>query len=454
MQLPASRYAAVFALRAAPVAAVAATLVALPFAPLALAETVAEAMTRAVAVNPEIRAAAANRAATGEAVNQARGAYFPTIDATVGRGRETSNNASTRPLGDQTLNRSEAEVTLSQLLFDTGATSSQVRRFEARSEGASHQFASQSETIGFRAAQAYLEVMRLRALVDLAAESVDAHRRTLKLVTLLSVGGAGRQSDVQQVVARLAQAESSLFAQQGQYDQAVAGYRHLTGRMPEELTRPDSAAQKLPAELDQAIAQALAAHPAVLAAQKEVEAAQAEREFSRARLGPRINLELGVSQNHDLDGVRGLSAERIAMLRLRYNLFRGGSDEARIREAQLRIDEAAAGLEKARIDVERDVRQAWQNLKAERMRLPQLALYASTSAEVLEAYRAQFKLGLRSLLDVLNSENEQFAARGSHASGEYAVLAGEYRLLAGMGRLLAAMGIALPAEGAPAQKAQ
>jgi adhesin transport system outer membrane protein len=175
---------------------------------------------------------------------------------------------------------------------------------------------------------------------------------------------------------------------------------------------------------------------------------------------------MGYTQNHDLAGVRGLNADRIAMLRLRYNLYRGGADVSRIREAEARIDESASGLEKARIDVERDVRQAWQNLKAERMRLPQQGIYARTSADVLEAYRAQFKLGQRSLLDLLNTENELFGARSGHVSGEYSVLAGEYRLLASMGRLLGTLGVelpaelptalptALPTEGEPKQKAQ
>ena len=224
--------------------------------------------------------------------------------------------------------------------------------------------------------------------------------------------------------------------------------------MPGELERPRTPAERLPADLDRAIGQALAEHPSVLAAQKDLESAQADREFSRSRLGPRVNLEVGVIRNHNLNGVPGLNAERSAMLRLRYNLFRGGADTARIREAEARIDEASSTLAKARTDVERDVRQAWENLKAEQRRLPQLLLYADTSAEVVEAYRAQFKLGQRSLLDVLNSESESFAARSGRASGEYAVLAGEFRVLASMGLLLYTLGVTLPQEAGPADTPQ
>ena len=163
-----------------------------------------------MATNPELQASMANRRAAREAVAGARGGYLPSIDATIGQGRETSNNISTRPFGDLTLSRSETEVTLSQMLFDTGATSSQVRRFEARSEGSAYQLASASETIALRTALAFLEVLRLRELVVIATQSVEAHRRTLDGVTLLAEGGAGRRSDMQQAVARLAQALASL----------------------------------------------------------------------------------------------------------------------------------------------------------------------------------------------------------------------------------------------------
>lgn len=204
----------------------------------------------------------------------------------------------------------------------------------------------------------------------------------------------------------------------------------------------------LEARLEPLLDRALAEHPAVRAAEREVEAAQAEREFARARLGPRVNLELGVTHHRDLDGVRGLNADATAMLRLRQNFFRGGSDDARIRQAEARMDEARAGLARARNDVERDLRQAHEGLRSERARVPSLAEHARASAEVVQAYSAQFRIGQRSLLDLLNAEAEQFGARGALATGLYTVLAAGYRTLAAMGKLLDALGVPPPAEAA------
>ena len=407
------------------------------------AETLVDAVKQALSNFPEMRAAAANRNALTESAAQARSAWLPTIDATLGRGSERSSNASTRILGsDQTLPRREAEINLSQLIFDGGVTSGQVRRTEARAQGAGEQEAGTAETTAGRAAQAYVEVMRLRGLLQLARDNVSRHEQTLDLVSKLAESGRGRGADTQQTEARLAFAQSSLTQLRGQSAQAEAAYRHLVGQAPGPLVEPGEFAAKLPASIDAAIAQMSDSHPAVRAAMRELEAAQADRESARGRsVSPRLALELGGSANHDLDGVRGLSGDSFAMLRLRYNLFRGGADEARIRETEARMDEALAHLAKAKNDTQRDLRQAWDILAEDRARLPQLGRYVAATSDVVGAYRAQFSIGQRTMLDVLNAENELFTAKSSLYSGLSAITSGELRVLAAMGRLLDALGL-------------
>lgn len=409
----------------------------------ASADTLADALARAVAHLPEVRAARANERAITQNAAQARGAWYPTIDASLGQGREASSNPNTRSLGsDQTLTRREAEVNLSQLIFDGGATSGQVRRFQARAEGAADQVANTAETAGARAAQAYLDVTRLRELLALALDNERRHQETLAQVSRLADVGQGRRADAQQADARFALAQASLTQLRGQLAQAEAAFLHLTGQPPGTLADAGSFQARLPASLSAALTVALEAHPAIRAAQKELLAAQADSESLRSRFtSPRLALEIGTSTNHDLDGLRGANSDRFAMLRLRYNLFRGGIDDSRVREAEARIDEARANYGKARNDTERDLRQAWQGLAEDRIRLPQLQRYAAASAQVVTSYRLQFSIGKRTLLDVLNAENELFAAKSSQYAGLHAVTAGELRVLAAMGKLLETLGV-------------
>lgn len=405
-----------------------------------MAEAVASALERF----PDMRAAQANRRAAAELVDQARGAYFPSADLLLGTGREETDSPGTRFAGQEAhLNRRESEFTVTQLLFDWGATGGQVRRFAERADGANYQVASAGEAVALRAGLAYLEVLRLRGQIAFAQDSVAAHERTVRQVDTLVERGAGRRSDLQQAAGRLALAQNLLFQLRGQLSQAESAYRHVVGEMPGALARPELA-DKLPQNMEGAVEDAVRAHPTVLVAEREHSAAQAERDSARGRMAPRINLEGGVARNNNIDGVPGLNEERFLMLRLRSNLFRGGTDLARVREAEARIEEAAANLSRARNDVERELRQAWAGLIANRARLPDLERHAALSVQVVEAYRAQFGIGQRSLLDVLNAEAELYNARGDALNAQVAVAADEIRVLAGVGTLVSALALRNP----------
>jgi adhesin transport system outer membrane protein len=376
------------------------------------------------------------------------------IAGSLGEGREKSRNVTTRLIGnDVTLTRQEAEISISQLLFDGGAASGQVKRFNARMEGAGYTIAGTMEDIALRSGQAFLDVGRLREQLAIARDNIGVHQKTLSDVNALADAGRGRRADVVQAEARLALAASSAEQLAGQLAQAEDSFRHLVGRPPGALAAPSTVAE-VPGEPAQAVTQALAGHPTIKGAEKEVEAAQYDRESARARVAvPRVTIEAGASRNRDIDGIAGPNEDRFAMLRLRYNFFRGFGESERVRETEARIDEALATLRRLRIDVERDVRQAWSGLASERQRLPQLAQYARASADVADAYRLQFQLGQRTLLDVLNAENERYNAVSNYIAARATVTASELRLLATQGRLVEALGLssgtAMPPAGEP-----
>lgn len=411
------------------------------------AETLRQAVASAMARFPEIQSAQHRLEAARAQVGQARAELLPAMNGSLGQGRERSRNVSTRaaPGDEVTLRRQEAELSVTQLLFDGGAATGQVRRFAARAKGAELIMMGTAEDVAFRASQAFVEVRRLREQLSIARENIAIHERTLSDVTALADAGRGRRADVTQAEARRSLATSSAEQLAGQLAQAESAFRYLVGRPPGELQAPPALEARIPARVDEAVREALAQDPIVKAAEKEVEAAQHDRESARARLAvPRLTLEAGASRNRDIDGIAGSNHDRYAMLRLRYNFFRGFGESERVRETQARIEEALAELARVRNEVDRDVRQAWDALTSDRFRLPQLAQYARASTDVAEAYRLQFQLGLRSLLDVLNAENERYNAVGALTAGRAALILDELRLLASQGRLLEALDVPRP----------
>ncbi|RKZ78922.1 MAG: type I secretion protein TolC, partial [Candidatus Parabeggiatoa sp. nov. 3] len=143
----------------------------------------------------------------------------------------------------------------------------------------------------------------------------------------------------------------------------------------------------------------------------------------------------------NLDGVPGDNDDMSAMLSLRYNLFRGGADKARSQETAERIGAAKEEIRRIQRILEEKVQLSWNSLRTIRARLNYLKIHLESTEEVLQSYKEQFKLGQRSLLDVLDSENELFNARASLVSAQYNEIVSIFRVLESSGLLLDTLGI-------------
>lgn len=413
------------------------------------AETLTAVIQQTLETNPEILITIKNRYMVEQQLQQAQSAYRPTIDLIGGYGRETSDNVSTRLAGgDVTLTRRETGLSLSQMLFDGFEVKNSVNRHQYLVNSAAYKIQESSENMALLTAEAYLEILRRRQLVELSKDNVVIHQKILDQIRTLKVGGAGRQADVQQSSSRLALAKSSLVNAQGNLRNTEITYRRITGELPDALIQPDftSLELTLPQSETKAFEMALNSHPALQIAYAELEAAQAAHQQAHSTFMPRVNLELGITDNQNLDGVNGSNNDMTAMLRMRYNLYRGGADQARLQEVAQQVGAAQEMIRKIQRALEEETFLAWNSLITTRARLDHLEKHVKSTAEVLESYREQFKLGQRTLLDVLDSENELFNARTALVSAKYAEMLNILQVLKSMGILLRSMKINLPPE--------
>lgn len=416
----------------------------------ARAEALEAVIAQTLATSPDVRQVAANRRATDQQLQQSYAGYLPRVDFNGVYGFENSDNPTTRGLGegDVSMTRRELGLTARQMVYDGNAVSSDVEFQRSRVRSAAHRVGETSESTALRTVEVYLEVLRRQEIVALAEESVTLHRTILEQIRARAKG-AGNTADVTQAEARLALAQSSLVGAKGNLFTARNSYQRVVGETPSELVEPSPPQAGLPANLDEALQRARDRHPTLMAAMAELEAAQAQRGGSRAAFLPRFDLELGTTNNHNLDGVSGTNRDLTALLRMRYNLFRGGADQARQRETAERVTAAQQGLDRALRQINEGVRVAWDGLETARQRLEFLTAHRDASERVLNAYRKQFGIGQRTLLDVLDSENELFNARTARVSGRYAVSLGVYRLIGSTGELLPTLKLAPPADSAP-----
>jgi outer membrane protein, adhesin transport system len=415
------------------------------------ADTLVEVIERTLATHPEIVAGEHQQFAADEGIKQARAGYLPRVQLTAAYGREYSDNASTRLLTgserDLELTRQELGVGVSQMLFDGFAVKSAVSHRTALRDSAAYRLRNSRENVAQATAEAYLNIFRRQTLLELAKNHLVVHQKNYRKIEELFNSGAGRKADLQHSESRLALAESLLINAEGNLTNAFIYYQQITGETAKNLM-PLSAdpmaallREAIPVDIESALNRALEQHPSLLTAKAEINAAEANYTQSGAILMPQLNLELGGSKNKNLDGVEGNNDDWYAMLRLNYALYQGGADRAkRVETAQL-LAAIRENLRQKEREIEQDVRLAWNNLTTTRQRFAPLETHLRATSEVVAAYQEQFKIGQRSLLDVLDSETELFRAHSSLIDLQYSEWIEIFNLLNGMGVLLSTLDI-------------
>ncbi|MGH8674629.1 MAG: TolC family protein, partial [Burkholderiales bacterium] len=270
------------------------------------------------------------------------------------------------------------------------------------------------------------------------------HNRTFDQVKLRADKGVGRRADLEQIDARLTLAISNQAAAESTLRDAEIAYLKVVGKIPVSLTRPEALA--IPASADEAVKVAVMNHPILRSALSDVDAAQAQREIARSFYFPRIELEASYSDNKNIDGIVGPNRDRLVMLWLKWNVFRGGFDYHRDNETAKQINEAQEIARNTNRQVEAAVRLAYNAYATARDRLPSLDRYVKASDATRDAYAKQFAIGQRTLLDLLDSENEFFTSRSTYITALFIELSARYRVLNAMGNLMTGLDIKPPQE--------
>ncbi|WP_438970502.1 TolC family outer membrane protein [Methylophaga sp.] len=413
---------------------------------IASAATLQEAVDATVKTNPDVLAAAHERQAVSKEIDQARAGYFPTLDLQVGTGWEMTDNPSTRASGkgEVHLNRDEARLDARQMLFDGMETKNEVERQEARTNSRAFSVFSAAENTGLDAVEAYLLVLRRQKLVELAQTNLEAHQRTHDQIMLRSERGVGRRADMDQSLGRLALAEANLMSEQSNLRDAETSYIRVVGMEPESLSQPDSPINLIPQTVEESIAIAVENHPTLRLASFDVDSAKAQHATAKAPFYPDLHLEVGTRADHDIDGQEGKDKDLYAMLRLRYNLVNGGRDTARREETAFLINQAAEIRNNTHRQVEESVRLSWNAWETVKRQMSFRRQHVESSEKSRDAYQQQFSLGQRTLLDLLDSENEVFRARTALVNTQYDEMFAMYRILNSMGMLLQGINVELP----------
>jgi adhesin transport system outer membrane protein len=404
-------------------------------------ETLQDAVNYLLQTNPEIRAISWNRMARDEEVTQARSGYFPTIDLAYAVGVQEQQE----PFHDTT--RPDSTVaSLRQNLFHFGTTKYEVDRQKARVRSAAYLLQGTSEDVGLQASRVYLDVLRQLELHDLADENLTNHERIYDQIKLRSSSGVDSKADLDQVMGRLALAQSNVVAAKANIIDAKTDYQAVIGHLPENLVGPQPVVSAIPVSMEEAQQLALDDFPIVKSAQADYEAREFQHKVAKSINYPSLDAAVDYRWANDFDDMEGYQEELVATGVVSFNIFRGWHDRARVTETRHLICEAWEIRNNTRRQAVQSIRLSWEAYEATQDRITHLEEYVKSTGATAEAFAKQWSIGRRTMFDVLDIEAEYLNAKADLVNARYDRKYSEYRVLAGIGKLTDTLGLQWPEE--------
>lgn len=409
------------------------------------------AIAAAIDSHPEINQAIQNKEAIEFEREQAKGLYLPRISVEGSAGVRRLENATRRALNldDQTLWPLEASVQAEQTLFDSGYRSAEKRRQAARIDGAALRVGERSQFVALNVTRQYLDYMLQQRIVAAAEDNIAFHRKLLGDLGEGVQKGSISIADQQQAEERMQAALVRKSEAEQDLTSAAISFRTLTGLSIDQVSMPDPVTGAVPPTLDEAIAAARTSNPLIREAEADIQAAHAVVDEAKAELGPRVSLEGTGRVGEDVDGFRGSTNDLQGRVVVRWQLYNGGINRAKVQEMTRRSSEARFRLSQRQREAEEDVRNAWNRWDTEKKRITDLSRQSTVADSLLVSYREQFNVGRRSLLDVLDSQNTRFNTQVRTETARFSELFAQYQILAATNQLLDTLGIAQPSGANP-----
>lgn len=400
----------------------------------------------ALEANPEIGEAISSREALEFELRQARGLYLPKVDGEARYGAQRLESPGTRISGtsNNTLERREFRGVVTQRLFDGFNRRGERHRQASRVDGASHRVWERSEFIALNIVREYLEAGRLFRIVQFSEDNVAYNKKIHGNLKEGEASGSISVADRQQAEERVFAAEARLIEATEDLNGAKIRFFKLVGKPLDHFQQPGSVAAVQPRSLSSALGTARTNNPLIKIAKADLDAARALIVQARSEYLPKVDLEVQGRHGRDLDGVFGQESEVRAEVVLRWNVFKGGIDRANTQEQIRRSDEERFGLRRAHREVEETVRLAWDRRVQQRRRHARLKDQLASTERLIDSYAEQFKVGDRSLLDLLDTQNTRFNTQISVETARSALEFAEYRILASIGMLLKTLNITAP----------
>jgi outer membrane protein len=415
------------------------------------AETLESALAKAYGNNPGLNAGRAGVRASDENVAQAKAGYRPRIDASADVGRSyTQYDSRTPSLFSSTTEQTERltprgyGIEINQTIFNGFRTDNAVRQAESNVLGSRETLTNNEQNTLFNAASSYMNVLRDTAILDLQRNNVDVIDEQLRQTRDRFNVGEVTRTDVAQAESRLAAARSQASQAEANLRASIAQYRQFIGVEPQQLAPGRPLDKLVPRTVDAALKIAFGEHPAIKAAQHQVDAAELEVKIAQGALAPQVGVSARVAQRYDTQRANDEALTASAVATLTVPIYEGGQTYSQIRQAKEQAGQAQLQADSIRDQVRAAVVSSWGELEAARAQIQAAQAQIDAAETALNGVREEARVGQRTTLDVLNAQQELLTARVNLIQAQRDRVVASYSLVQAMGRLNSrALGLAV-----------
>ncbi|MFI3245910.1 MAG: TolC family outer membrane protein [Ferrimonas sp.] len=399
-----------------------------------------------ISTNPLINREFNQLQSRGQEIKEAYSGYLPSLTLSAGIGHQRLENDNTAITGNDRFDPWNANITLRQYLFQGFEVQENVTRTRAEAEAQRFKLWSDAEDLALRVIEVYLGVILTEQIQQLTTVNRNKHQKQYDDIQRRQQQGLSNRADLSQMTARLAESNANLIAAENNYQDAKEEYFRVVGRWPTTLDRPEVDQNFLPSDLEQALQGAHKNNPTLQLAHQDIDAAYAQQQIAKSRFYPDLYVEAQQNWDDETAGRLGRQDEFNVMLRVSWDLFNGFADQAAVKRLAYQLSVAKDIRDDSLRQLDEGTRLAWNAWKFTNRQLGFLQGHVEAANQTVTAYIKQFDIGKRTLLDVLNTENELFEAKLAYLDAEYAEMEAKYRLLNATGVLLDALRITVPAE--------
>lgn len=398
---------------------------------------------KAIESNPDIQARWYAFQSSGFDVKEARSSYLPSIDLSARTGKQKRDYDDR---GNYDVN--QLEISLTQMLFDGFRTRHDVARLNSARQVRFFELLGTIDDTTLEVMKAVEDVLRYRELLELAQKNYQKHLVVEKQIADRVHQGVARRTDLDQVSGRVALAESNILTESANLHDVTARYLRIVGDFPaEDLLSPVLRYPVLLNTVPDVLYAAYQGNASFHASIKNIASIQSSVKKEKSGYFPRLELRArhGTQQNvgvfDDRTDPDDFGDDSAIELALTYNLYKGGANRAAVRRSLSEVSKAKSERDQVCVNLRQTVQISHNDTKRIAEQLVSLQQHRDSINKVRKAYAEQFKIGQRTLLDVLDAENEYFQASRSRVNAEHDLTLAHTRLLAATGELLPALSI-------------